>query len=215
MNKQFWPQIIATTALVILVVCHVGCDTTSIVTETDAPKTTETKTATTTTTVISTTTTTQTVTTTVRCVSSTIPADFYIIYASSWANGENTNIVLLDTQSNTIGAPAAYPAGYISTGFYIPCEDLQAIYNAIIQYDIKSYGELDLLKYPEINIYPRISYKVTFCLDGVIYSVLYDNTVVHWTSTRYPDLRVFHNMLNDYYESTDEFKSFPRPPGLT
>jgi len=42
-----------------------------------------------------------------------------------------------------------------------------------------------------------------------------DNNVVHWNSKLYPDVRTFHHILYGYYENTDEYQSFPRPPGLT
>ena len=176
-------------ALIMLSSCHVGCGVASTTTDAVTPTATD-------------------------YTSSTMPDDFYIIYESSWGN-ENINVILLDTQNNTIGAPAAFPDFCISTDFHIPHEALQTIHDAIVEYDIKSLGGLNMSQPPHLATTPRIFYKITFCMDGVIYSVVYDNGSVRLDSKTYPGLVKFHHLLNGYYQSTDEYKSFPRPPILT
>ena len=93
--------------------------------------------------VIDTTDTTTVTTTTVvtRCV----PNDFYIVYETSWFGGPFRTV--LDTSRNIIGKPLGVaPEQYISTDYYIPCDDLKAVHDIIIEYDIKSLSGLgDLL----------------------------------------------------------------------
>ena len=145
---------------------------------------------------------------TTSSASSTVPSDFYIIYEMHRAS-----VPLLDTKNHAIGARGSS----YTVDFYIPCGDLQALYDAIITYDIKSLSGIGIIVDPNLSSQPHHIYTVTFCLDGMIYSVSYDNAVVdrYSYSKERPELRAFHHILNNYYESTNEYLSFPPPPLLT
>jgi|GEM_PF-2477028 len=178
---------------------------TQIETATQFTSTTHTLTATQSVTNTQTVTITNTVTTTV-CLNSTVPDDFYIIYTTSWDLAGYNGMVLLDTKNNIIGNPLGPPDVYASTDFFIPCNDLQTIYDAIIEYDIKSYSTLNPSTFPPVT--PTIDFEITFCLEGNIYLVKFTN-LINSLSWSYPDLAAFVRLLNDYYRNTDECKSLP------
>ena len=197
------PQVIAATALVLISICQAGCDTTSTTTEAITSTATDRVTSTVTETVTSTVT---------KCVSSTMPSDFYIIYEHSWDRHNWRFAPLLDTKNNAISTRGID----YSIDFYIPCEDLQTIYDAIIAYDIPLLSGPDVLTDPNVVAVPQWFHRLTFCLEGVVYSVSYDNAIA-WpdVSKLYPDLTSFHSMLDDYYRNTDEYESLPPSPGFT
>ena len=137
-----------------------------------------------------------------------IPDDFYIIYETVWFPA----VMLLNTKDNIIGTPPWDV--YVSTGYCIPYEDLQTIYNAVIEYDIKSYSGDGLITEGGVVLTPSINYVITFCLDGKTYSIIYNERVINKgiPYPTYPQLRSFHHILNDcyldnYYKSPIYFPS--------
>ena len=155
-------------------------------------------------------TTTRTVTAAIRC-NKTVPDDFDIIYETSWGSHDTPGdfMVLLDTKNNVIGKPLTPPDRYISTDFYISCEDLQALYDAIIKYDIKSYSSPDLLTIEGIWGYPSPYYRISFHMDGEFYSVLFDSLVVSNDFGYTQNMTDFNSFLRVYYWNTNEYKSLP------
>jgi len=114
-------------------------------------------------------------------------------------------VTLLDSKNNVIGTLSSAN----TVDFCIPCEDLQVIYDALIDNDIKSLCRPEVLVDLYFILHPRFFYKLTFCLDGEVYSVSYDNAVVSWNSAAYPDLRTFHGILDTYYLNKNEHQSYP------
>jgi len=221
MRKLFWPHIVVLDiALVILPACHSATITTLTNTETVTQPITFTQTVTTTQSVTMTqtaivpqpTTITQTVATTI-CCNSTVPDDFYIIYETSWFSPDRF-VTLLDTKNGVLGKPLS-PNDYVSTGFYASCEYLQAIYDGLIQYDIKSYGSPDLLVDGYWVMTPRLFYKITFSLNGETYMIFCDNSVFTWLAEeKYQNLRFFKSLLDEYYRNTDEYQALPPATAL-
>ncbi|MCL2149494.1 MAG: hypothetical protein FWH51_00980 [Dehalococcoidia bacterium] len=155
--------------------------------------------------------------------------DFYIIYErdpsdsiafiewdqfgnaiSITSKPENQFKVLLDTKNNILGRVfdlQGQQYAYIS--IHMPPEDLQAIYDAVIKYDIKSLSSPDVLSPDEWVLYGNGYYRITFFLEGEVYSVTYRERVIYSMQPAYQNLRSFHTVLNYYYKNTDEYKSFP------
>ena len=207
MKKLLWlTQIIVAITLLVLPACLGGCSVTSTTTETVTSTTTDHATSTVT----------ETITSAVpRCASSTMPSDFYIIYETSLFSSSSFG-ALLNTKNNTMGAVGFDYTVNFHISWEIPCEDLQAIYDAIIAHDIASLSGPDIIVNPTMVVAPRAYYRLRFRLDGVIYSVSYDNAIVlQGANTLYSDLRSLHTMLDNYYRNTDEYKSLPPPPALT
>ena len=160
-------------------------------------------------------TTTKTVTTTARC-NTTVPDDFYIIYETSWLS-PGRFVTLLHTNYNIIGKPLSL-SEYTSTDYYISCEDLQAIYDGLIKYDIKAYSNQGLLKSEHWVMVPNIYYRVTFRINGELYSLLYDTsacTPSYFSSAaeeieRFQNLIDFAKILDNLFMNTDEYKSLPQ-----
>jgi hypothetical protein len=113
-------------------------------------------------------------------------------------------MILLDTKNNIIGKPLGPPDDYISTDFYISCEALQAIYDAIIEFDISSHND-SISNFPPMT--PTILYNITYCMDGVVYSINFTNATRYISSGTYPNLAAFVRILDSYY--ANESKSFP------
>ena len=146
--------------------------------------------------------------------SSTMPDDFYITYETAWHNFDSP-VMLLDTKNNIIGTKLG-PNDYAFADYYISPEYLQAIYDGIVKYDIKSYSSPNLLKADNIAVTPRVYYKMTFQVNGEIYSVFCDNSVV-WQSSekKFRNLESFKSKILDYYyENADEYKAFPPATAL-
>ena len=140
-----------------------------------------------------------------------IENEFYIIYETNWNPGSSDSkfLVLLDTKNHTIGSPTQGKEEYYATDFYIPCDDLNMLLDAIIQHDIKSLSGPGVLTGDgSIAAHPYIHYRITFFLDGETYSVTFDTIVAFW-GPFYPNLGTFHSMLRNYYGNTDEYQSFP------
>ena len=96
-----------------------------------------------------------------RCVSH----DFYIIYEIDWSHRSHIFQTLLDTKNNIIGT-SKWPSGveYYSSDFYISCEDLQVIHDAIVQYDIKSLSGLGSLLTSGYMIPDSSDHRIIFLL---------------------------------------------------
>ncbi|MCL2149890.1 MAG: hypothetical protein FWH51_03025 [Dehalococcoidia bacterium] len=129
-----------------------------------------------------------------------MPEDFYIIYERDFASGP-----LLDTSRNILGTTLSNWE-YVFVKYVMPCENLQAIYDAIIEHDIKSYNGMKLINKDGPVRIPSITYAVTFCLDGETCSIRYNEDI---TYAEYPNVRAFHNILDSYYKNTDEYRAFP------
>ena len=113
----------------------------------------------------------------VAVTSCVIANDFYIIYETNWDPGlaEGRFLVLLDTKNNTIGTPVNTLGDYYFTDYCIPCDDLRMLRDAIIQYDIRSLsGHGVITGDGSIVVHPNTHYRITFFLDGEIYSVTFD-----------------------------------------
>jgi len=145
-----------------------------------------------------------------------MPDDFYFISEKGFS--PSTLNTLLDTKQGIIGKLLGTGAdGYISTKYNIPQENLQGIYDLIVQYDIKSYSGSEWLTDNSVFMMNLEYYsKLTFCIDGKIYTVLYGNSVTYGGSSRkYANLGVFERKLHSQYcVSTEEYQSFPEATNL-
>ena len=144
-----------------------------------------------------------------------MPCDFYFIYEGGYS--PSTLNTLLDTKKGIIGKSLGTGADeYISTKYNIPQENLQGIYDLIVQYDIKSYSGSEWLTDKSIFMMnPEYYTKLTFCIDGKIYTVLYGNSIIYKGSRKYANIGVFERKLDSkYYVSTDEYQSFPEATRL-
>ena len=123
-------------------------------------------------------------------------------------------MTLLDTNNSVIGKPLS-PSDYIYTTYYISCEYLQAIYDGVVAYDIKSYNSPDLLKSDNVGVVPRVYYRITFRMNGEVYSIFCDNSVFVTSEEKFLDLRLFQSRVLDYYyTNADEYKAFPPATAL-
>jgi len=138
---------------------------------------------------------TPTTTTANIAATSCLPDDFYIIYETY----SSPYALFLDTRNNIIGKPLGYVN--VSTDYYMPRDDLQTIYDAIIKYDIKSYSGNGLITEKGVIVTPSISYMVTFRLSDEIYTIIYNELVINkgLPYPSYPYLRAFHQVLNTCY----------------
>ena len=117
-------------------------------------------------------------------------------------------MTLLDTDKNIIGKQLSKTES-VSTAFYIPCEDLQLIYNAIIEYDIKSLSGLGALLTEGYVIPPRTDSRITFRLGAEVYSVTFNTSAYAYSAHAGENLWAFQRIIFDYCMNTDEYKSFP------
>ena len=157
--------------------------------------------------------TTTTTTTTTAIVTRCVSYDFYIIYETSWHTPDRF-VTLLDTRSNIIGKPLG-PSDYVYTTYYISCEYLRAIYDGVVAYDIKSYSSPDLLKSDNVVVVPRMYYKITFWMNGEVYSIFCDNSIFATFEEKFLDLSLFKSRILDYYHTnSDEYKAFPPATAL-
>ena len=141
--------------------------------------------------------------------------DFYFVYEAGYS--PDSLRTLLDTKKGVIGALLGMKADeYISVKYNIPQENLQGIYDLIVQYDIMSYSGSEWLTDTSVFMMnPEYYSKLTFYIDGKIYTVLYGNSVTYGGSLEYANLEVFRRKFNSqYYVSTTEFQSFPEATGL-
>jgi len=134
---------------------------------------------------------------------------FYIIFSYYAPNSMKP---MLDTKNNIIGVMTY--SGYVSVDYCMPLEKLQELHNFIIQYDIKSYSSPDLLAREDgVMLIPTIHSGITFSLDGEIYSIWFDESVVDPASRNLPEkyhnLRSFIVLLEQPYLHTNEYKSLP------
>jgi len=152
---------------------------------------------------------------TVTCNNTSIPIDFYVIYEVS--RGSDDFMTILDTEKNIIGKDLGNAYGrpsYTSRHFEIPCNEIRALYDALIEYDILSLCNPDLVISTD-SPWPAYWHKISFRLDGVMYSILIDDQVK--LSLDHPNIAAFKRVLTTYIFNTDEYKSFPpsAPPGTS
>jgi len=163
-------------------------------------------------TVMQDTTITQTVTTIVTVptvIYCNTPADFYIIYESTWYSSSLFR-ALLDTRSGIIGAYTGEflgGAGYFSTDYRVPCERLQVVYDGIAQYDLMSLnGSLidNTIAVPDNRVW-----RLTFCLNGEEYQIIWDTTTIAGTlfSDEYQRLSTFISIMRESYADSAEYQS--------
>jgi len=125
-----------------------------------------------------------TTTTVVTTAYSTMPDDFYIVYERESGIRLET---LLNTKNNIIGEfekrtfTGFYD--YVAADYYISRDKLQGIYDFIIQHDIKQYNSSRLLtSFDDFGIRatvdPYYRGKITFCINGEVFSILYDATYI-------------------------------------
>ncbi len=106
----------------------------------------------------------------------TVPDDFYIIYEFGFVSPNNLRTIL-NTRSDIIGKITGYATDYSAIYYRIPRKDLQALYNAVVEYDIKLYSNPNLLTDEMVIATGRRFFRLTFCLSGEDYSVFWDNTI--------------------------------------
>jgi hypothetical protein len=121
--------------------------------------------------------------------------------------------VLLDTKAGIIGKLGHNT--YNTASYSIPNELLNEIYDLIVQYNIKSYSSPDL-----ICIVPgrldSFYWRITFRVDGEVYSVWFDSTVnvtsspdpaINELIEKYRNLGLFYKSLTHLILSIDEYQS--------
>ncbi|MCL2678916.1 MAG: hypothetical protein FWF18_01250 [Dehalococcoidia bacterium] len=141
---------------------------------------------------------------------------FYIIYEFGYSLGKLKPE--LDTKNNIIGKNTYYD-GHYSIDYTVPKDKLQEIYDLIIQYDIKSYSSPELIAREDgVTVTPNRYHRITFCLNGEIYSVFCDASVLSMSHfnppfalpEKYHHLTIFYSKFaRVYVYDTDEYKAFP------
>ena len=135
----------------------------------------------------------------------TVPSDFYIIYEASPVLPNNF-VTLLDTEKNILGAfliRLLVPGGYTSVDYRISCEHLQALYDAVVEYNMASYAGV---YEPELSITDSVYERITFCLDGKVYSITCDFFALK-EREEYRKLQAFRAILRQCYTDNDEYRS--------
>ena len=108
---------------------------------------------------------------------SSMPEDFYIIYEIMDYPYHNDFKIALDTKNNIAGEATGYSVGsfwiprWTLSPYYIPRNDLQDIYDAVIEYDIKSYsGSEASVVSPE---HAKTYYRMTLCSNDEVFSITF------------------------------------------
>jgi len=173
-----------------------------------------------------------------------VPEDFYFLYEIGYPQGwiypdEFRSIPFdprimrpqLDTKNNILGsyyanytdASTGYKyRGYACTNYYMPPEHLKAIYNYLILYEIKSFSRPKIITgvtgmTPELAMWIRF----TFQIDGEVYSVLCDGTVMAGPNYWYSNIWEFGKILGNYLYANEPqsllhslVNNPPNPPAL-
>jgi len=135
---------------------------------------------------------------------------FYIIVSDPYGGGP-----FLDTKNNKVGNGSRKE--YVSVDYYMPREKLQEIYDFITLYDIKSYSGQGLMTIAGYWFSPMVYCEIEFCLDGEVYSILFDSIVVAPFidfPEQYRNLRAFADLMGRINSGIEEFKSLPPGPYL-
>jgi len=91
-------------------------------------------------------------------------ADFYITYETTWLSSDYGT--LLDTKRNIIGKPLGKDFAYAD--YCLPVANLQTLYDAVVEYDIKSYSSPDLITIEDTTVSPQIYFRITIGLNGEV-----------------------------------------------
>ena len=138
--------------------------------------------------------------------------DFYIIYETVWIRPDGDFMTLLDTQSCIVGKPLSI-GKYASADYHMPQEDLQALYNAIVEYDIASYNGEHIISgnYGTVTVIvtPQVYYRITFRLNGEFYMIFFEHSIIYRSSGGYDNLRDFIAILESYRQDNDAFRDLP------
>ena len=152
-----------------------------------------------------------------------MPDDFYFVLEESLS--ADTLMVLMDTKNGIIGKDLVID-GYISAAYNIPQENLQGIYDLIVQYDIRAYSNQiryhvrshagsDWLAVKDILECTTFLHRFTFCIDGTMYEIKCESSVL-WdpADKKYDNLAAFNRIIHsDFYINTPEYQAFPPANG--
>ena len=168
-----------------------------------------------------------------------VPDDFYFVYEfgdplTGTADFRSLPLdprlmrPLLDTKNNTLGtcyanyvdAFTGHPyKGYACIEYFIPPEHLKAIYNYLVLYDIKSYSGSEVITGVHgMNLESTVWLRYIFQMNGEVYSVQFDGTVLNGPNFWYSKIWEFARILDGFYYYTDVLQSLennpPDPPVL-
>jgi len=133
---------------------------------------------------------------------------FFVIYELTDLGGRYNTLV--DTKKEIIGAYTGgflFAGNYVSTGYRMPCEHLQILYDAILQYDLASCDR-SLLDKSVLVTDNRYS-VLTFCVNGEEKRITWDAT--SFASPLFSDefrrVSAVIRLLQGLYQDTDEYLS--------
>jgi len=137
--------------------------------------------------------------------------DFYIIFETIWYSLDNEPLLLLSTKDCLIGTPKSYgQEGCYLADYCMPREDLMAIQNAIIEYDIKSYKGIHHVPSEFVRGSPLVCFRILFYFDGETHTILYESALPTLVRSEFWNLGKFTDVLWHYYYNNDAYLSLPK-----
>ncbi|MCL2153805.1 MAG: hypothetical protein FWH57_12815 [Oscillospiraceae bacterium] len=141
-----------------------------------------------------------------------MPDDFYIIYEimnlpynNDWYYSPEYFWTALDTNEHIVGwhslqydGTVLIYDGWACADYYIPHNNLQGLYDAIIKYGVKSYSSPIVLVDEFFDMsWPQDYFRITFRLNNEIYQTTFGNLLFSWPDNKHEDFKIFWGILHD------------------